>query len=197
MVIVKLLYKIIYEFKKKILILIFLYMEENKIFIPSADTKTSIMSSVMEKLKNNKLYIGIGIFIVLLGCGLYYYFIKNKSDTMLKLGFLNKLNKKENNENESIVLDAYGNPIKVLNTTPEMQRQILQEQHQQCQMQQQISNKKKRLQHPNMKVDESNDLNDLNDSVDYSLNEIEEPLVSMQNLTNSELKEIEEELSNQ
>ena len=51
--------------------------------------------------KNNKLYIGIGVFIVLLGCGLYYYFIKNKSDTMLKLGFLNKSKK----ESESIVLD--------------------------------------------------------------------------------------------
>lgn len=164
-------------------------MEGNEIFISSGETKTTLLSSVMEKLKSNKLYIGIGILVVLLGCGLYYYFIKNKSDTMLKLGFLNKLNK-----NESIVLDAYGNPIKVLNTTPEMQQHILQEQ----QEQQQLLNKKKRLQHPNMKSDEeNNNFNDLNDSVDYSLNDIEEPLVSMQNLTNSELKEIEEELSNQ
>jgi hypothetical protein len=186
-------------------------MEENRTFIPSAETRTTLVSSVMEKLKNNKLYIGIGIFVVLLGCGLYYYFIKNKSDTMLKLGFLNKLNKKENNENnennkndkndkndknESIVLDANGNPIKVLNTTPEMQEQLLQQHHMQIQqqMQQQLLTRKNRLQHPNMN---ETVINDLNDSVDYSLNNIEDPLVTMQDLTNSELKEIEEDLSNQ
>jgi hypothetical protein len=173
------------------------------------EPKVSAVASIMDKIKDNKLYVGIGLFIVVLGYVLYYYFIKNKNDTLSKLGFLNKFKSKPvQNPNEYIILDANGVPVKVNNNlqpqqVQEQQMMLAQQQQQmmlqqQQQMQQQMLQDQQIQQMKNQKAQRMQQVeNEIpNELEEYDLNQIEDPSVSMQNLTNSELANIDQELSN-
>ncbi len=172
---------------------------ESKVFLSSGESK-SLTTKIVDTIKDNKLYICLGLFIFVLGIGLYFYFVKNKSETLSKLTKF--MNKKSNDSNDSIVLDADGNSVKNIDLQQMQQQQMQQQQQQiqQQQIQQQMQNMEQQKNQRVQKMDNegpSEDLNsDENNLESYNLNDIEDPLVSMQHLTNSELKEIEEELSN-
>jgi hypothetical protein len=141
---------------------------DKEIFMKAVETKASIdaptvmqtsMKATMiknfaEQLNKNKLYVGILIFVIALGFGLYTFFIKNKSKLNLLKNLCVKPSKKE-----------------VVPSTPS-------------------APKKTKLQHPVPVVQEESS----DELEEYNLQNIEEPL-TIQQLTNSELKEIEEELS--
>jgi hypothetical protein len=119
--------------------------------------RATMIKNITEQLNKNKLYVGILIFVIALGVGLYTFFIKNKSKLNLLKNLCVKPSKKE------VVPSAPPAPP---------------------------APKKTKLQHPAPVVkEESSD-----ELEEYDLQNIEEPL-TMQQLTNSELKEIEEELS--
>ncbi len=130
----------------------------------SGDMKSTILKVVTDKVMNNKLYIMILIFVVVLGVGLYIYFIKNKSklDLLKNLCVKSKSTKKVE-----------------LPSCPHLQDK----------------KKKPKIQHPQpLPVEQP--LNDSSDKLEeYDEHNIDDSLMTMQQLTNSELKEIEEELS--
>lgn len=104
-----------------------------------------LVQSILKKISNNKMYIYIGIAIIVLGVVLYYFFIKNKKETMCDTDKNNNLtlqpqsqyhqsiqsNQVENNtfnpnplDQEYYVLDTNGNPVKVYGSLPTMNQQL-------------------------------------------------------------------------
>jgi cell division protein FtsN len=87
---------------------------------------------ILKKISDNKLYIGIGVAVIVLGLLLYYFYIRNKKETVDTLDkkpqlALPKRNQPEFNSQvkpeisapfnlspqEYFVLDSNGNPVKV------------------------------------------------------------------------------------
>lgn len=105
------------------------------------DTNASIIDqseegfihSILKKISDNKMYIYIGIIVIILGLVLHYFFNKNKKETMgdtskqFQLALPTQYNVSEplNSHNqEYYVLDNNGNPIKVSGSFPTINQPV-------------------------------------------------------------------------
>ncbi len=112
---------------------------------PAETTEEGFVQSIIKKFTENKMYIYIGIAVIVLGVVLYYFFIKNKKETMAQTDKKPRLAlPKSNNDGsgqpqtqtqtqpkasevpgpfnpmgqEYYVLDNNGNPVKVSGNFP-------------------------------------------------------------------------------
>jgi hypothetical protein len=103
-----------------------------------------IVQSVLKKISDNKMYIYIGVAVIVLGLVLYYFFIKNKKETTIQTD-KNPQSALPNQDQpqetvpskqpevpsvfnplgqEYYVLDNNGNPVKVSGSFPQMNQQL-------------------------------------------------------------------------
>jgi hypothetical protein len=179
---------------------------------------------MLKKISNNKIYIYIGIVVIILGLVLYYVFIKNKKETTQHKprdghGSLNPTGQ------EYFVLDNNGNPVKVSGNFPVMnqgldplpvptqqpsQREIMmlkQQMHEhqmhEQQMHEQQMHEQQMHEHqnkPKIKLEHpSNEesANDTDTDINMELERVkanENKNIAEHNLTNSELAEINKKL---
>lgn len=162
----------------------------DNVVLPEGNQPGFIQSTI-NKITNNKKYLYIGITVIILGCVLYYLYKKNKKENM------KNINLGELNNQEYFVLDSNGNPKKValvnqqlpIQTQQPSQQEIMMLQKQMMEKQQQTRPKIK-LEHPKTDNQESEDIND--ELARIQANEDEN--VTVHNLTNSELAEINKKL---
>lgn len=102
-------------------------------------TEGGFVQSIIKKISDNKMYIYIGIAVIVLGVVLYYFFMKNQKETMAQTDKKPQLAlPKQNNQpqgqapvateapgpfntmggQEYFVLDNNGNPVKVSGSFP-------------------------------------------------------------------------------
>jgi len=181
--------------------------------VKTTEKSNGLISNLLKKFTENKIYLYVAIGIIVLGIVAFYYFKKCKKDVKNK----SILPKQSNapfiglNNEDHFILDANGNPVKVTGSfqnqtlplplplplpIPKQQPsqkdvQMLQKQmHEKQMMQQQkiVVNKKTKLQHPE---------SEMSDEIEIDLDDIEEnedENVAQHNLTNSELAEINKKI---
>lgn len=177
----------------------------------SQPNSTDTCQSILNKILNNKTYIGIGIAVIILGAVVYYFFIKNKKaivketnqNIKLELPKNQKVVEPLNNLSQDyFVLDANGNPVRVSSGLPiplqqpstnelmMLQKQLQEKKlYEQQMLAQSQTITKQKLEHPPTMESEENlseELNRIKANEDQNIAEL--------NLTNSELAEITKKL---
>ena len=179
--------------------------------------KSGFISSIINKFTNNKKYLYVGIAVILLAGAVYYYYFKHKKLILKKT----EIDTPEEipQKKEYTVLDTKGKPL-IVNDSEESnqilllkkQLQVIQQQQVQQQREQLLKQQvtqsnhsnqsnqsskpnKQVLQHPNdeSSVMTDNDSDEINAKI-ASIQAKESNNISKQNLTNSEIEEINKKL---